>query len=304
MRKKKKRTNSCTKDIVQKAPSLCRDLESEGLKSLQREQQRWKAEEKAQLHTKAKHKSLEMKSQASKALEPELRKLVEKHTIEREKLREEIESNLQSSQARVNLEFETKLQRGMRNIDREEEAALLELDKHYKGKLSELTTQLQHEKRSIEENSKKEKEGLRLSLQMKLDEEKRDCRRSLSNWEKECAKEIKTDRQVVEARLKHVENENNRNVDDLSRRLESNWEAWKVEEELNLKQSFDNFLSREEKGARAKCESEITMVKEKMVGSLNEKKMTMENQLHSELQVSLALFYCGRNGRIILLVSC
>ena len=253
---------------------------------MQKEQHRWKAEEKSQLATKAKQKSADMKSQASKALEPELRKLVEKHTIERQKLQDEVESNIQSIQECVHREFENKFQREMQGIDSEEEVALLEIDEHYKGKLSDLTAQLRNEKKAMEESAKKDKEGIMVSLQMKIDEDKRDCRRALSKWEKECAKEIKADRQAMEAHVKRVKDENSRKINALKHELTSGIEEWKCKEESSMKKNFDLLLTHEEERTRTKCEAEVAMIKEKLGGSLNEKKDKMTKQLQSELKVS------------------
>jgi len=284
LKRRKKKLHANVQEIIRKAPSLCRDLQQNGVKSVQKEQHRWKAEEKSQLATKAKQKSADMKSQASKALEPELRKLVEKHTIERQKLQDEVESNIQSIQECVHREFENKFQREMQGIDSEEEVALLEIDEHYKGKLSDLTAQLQNEKKATEESAKKDKEGIMVSLQMKIDEDKRDCRRALSKWEKECAKEIKADRQAMEAHVKRVKDENSRKINALKHELTSGIEEWKCKEESSMKKNFDLLLTHEEERTRTKCEAEVAMIKEKLGCSLNEKKDKMTKQIQSELK--------------------
>ena len=268
-------------------------MESKQFNIIQKEQDRWKSEEKSHLITIAKQKSAEMKSQASQALEPELRKLIEKHAKERETLREEMDLSIESTQEILRRDYDNKLQREMQNIDRKEEASLLEIDELYKGKVSELTSQLHNEKLAMVEKAKKDKDGLILSLQVKLDDVKRNYRKALSRWEKECAVEIEACKQAMGTIILNAEKENSKKVQSIQQQLASEIEEWKSKEESEMKRHFQLLRTREEENRTNKCEGEVTMVKKRLEESFSAKKRESAKGLELEIKVSFQVLLDG-----------
>ncbi len=293
LKQKKNKLHSKIEDIIKETPSLCRNMESKQFDIIQKEQDRWKNVEKSHLMAIAKQKSAEMKSQASQALEPELRKLIEKHAKEREKLRKEMDLSIESTQEILRRDYDNKLQREMQNIDRQEEASLLEIDELYKGKVSELTSQLHNEKLAMVEKAKKDKDGLILSLQVKLDDVKRNYRKALSRWEQECAVEIETCKQAMGTTILNAENENPKKAQNIQQHLASGIKEWKSKQELEMKRHFQLLRTREEENITNKCEAEVMMIKKRLEESLNAKKRNSAKQLELEMKVSFQVLLDG-----------
>jgi len=268
-------------------------MESKQFHIIKNEQDRWKSEEKTQLMANAKQKRAEMKSQASQALEPELRKLIEKHAKEREALREEMDLSVQSTQEILRRDYDSKLLREMQNIDRKEEASLLELDELYKGKISELKFQLQSEKIATIENAKKDKNGMMLSLKVKLDDMKRNYRKALSHWEKECAVEIEASKQAMGTTILNAEKENSKKAQSIQHQFVSRIEEWKSNQDSEMKHYFQHLLTREEECIRNKCEAEVEMIKKRLDESLNTMKEKALKELDSRMKVSFQVLLDG-----------
>ena len=125
-------------NINQGIPTLCRQLEREGTEEFLVERQRWKSEEKTKLVKLAKVKSAEMKAEAAKTIEPELRKLVEEHNEKKMRLMNEIESKLQGHRNALEEDLGTKIEREKRSVDNEVEMDLRRVDEYFKNKMNEL----------------------------------------------------------------------------------------------------------------------------------------------------------------------
>lgn len=290
LRRKKAKLHDNVQKLIHNSPNLLTELESDGAGTLEKEMLKWKAEEKAQLNKIAKEKSAEMKLESGKALEPELRKLVDRHTEHKCKVRKEIEAELSSMQQSIERDLEIKLQTEMQCIDREEEVALLALDERYKEKVSDLATELEEKRRTMAEIAKKEKEGIMISFQIQMDEDKRQHRKTSSNWEKECVNEVKSARQSMDEKIKNVKNNNSLQIEALEKKLRNEIGTWKNDNEISIREKFENLIKAEEEKMRTKCESEVTMIKEKLAGNLREKKQQMLKQFQSELKVRVRPF--------------
>lgn len=261
-------------------------MESRGIEELQKEQQRWRDAEKTRLVKLAREKAADMKSEAAKALEPELRKIVEQHNENLQVFREENESKLQNVKEQLQEENLHRLEREMHRIDQEEELACLEVDEYFKHKLTDLTAQLEDKVKVVKETMKKDREDVVASLQVKMETEKREHRKELSYQEKDCENEIRAARKVMEAKVKQMEHDSATAVEIEKQKLDSGMEQWKAKESLALRAHFEDLAANDEEKLKQKAEGDVVMIMKKLSERLEAKKAEMNNLYESESKVS------------------
>ena len=153
---------------------MCTALQQKGRKQLEVLQQRWKNEERKRLASITRQKTAELKKEAAKALEPELRKIVQDHKANLERKREEIELDIKTTGEEMKLKYEDLYAVKRRDLETEERHLLQRLDDEYEQKMKIL--RMEHEqqmtdaKRHKEEQAKKAR-AFRLTMIQK-DEEK------------------------------------------------------------------------------------------------------------------------------------
>lgn len=108
---------------------------------------KWKAQEKQRLEKLAREKAIDMKEEAAKALEPELRNIVENHKKQLVQMKTENESSIGLLKERLTEEYDAKFRLLQQTLEEEQESNFTELEKKFKQQLED---QAQHYENAIE----------------------------------------------------------------------------------------------------------------------------------------------------------
>jgi hypothetical protein len=272
-------------NINQGIPTLCRQLEREGTEELLVERQRWKSEEKTKLVKLAKVKSAEMKAEAAKTIEPELRKLVEEHNEKKMRLMNEIESKLQGHRNALEEDLGTKIEREKRSVDNEVEMDLRRVDEYFKNKMNELHSQLKRKLEMVEIKSNGEKDSFMSSYRIKLEDRKIECRRQEKIRNEECEKDIYSVQEETHKKILQKRKEIATRIQEDSCRMDASRVEWKHCETLQQSEDFRVLLETEEGVIRAKAASDLNKIKEKLCEKFEGKKYDMVSKHEGNMKV-------------------
>ena len=186
---------------------MCHALQQKGRKQLEVLQQRWKNDERKRLASITRQKTAELKKEAAKALEPELRKIVQDHKANLGRKREEIELDIKTTGEEMKLKYEDLYAVKRRDLETEERHLLQRLDDEYEHKMKML--RLEHEqkmedaKRHKEEQSKKAR-AFRLTM-IQQDEERINAKITQMKIQKE--QELSEARHAMKSQLEKLQEE-------------------------------------------------------------------------------------------------
>lgn len=125
--------------------ALCTELQEKGKKEMLKLQQKWKQDEHKRLTLIAKQRTSALKKQAAKALEPELRRIVQEHKDELQRKRQEIELDLKTTKEQLQINSKNRFAQKKREIEAEERQLIHQTDEDYGKKIKEL--EIEHEKK-------------------------------------------------------------------------------------------------------------------------------------------------------------
>ncbi len=156
--------------VNEKRSSLCSSLEEKGRKQIIILQQKWKNDERKRLSQLTTQRTAELKKEAAKALEPELRRIVQEHKVSIERKRKEVEMDFKTAGEEMKLNYEEEYTAKRRDVELEERDLFKKIDEDYEHKIKLL--RLEHEKQMgetrilIEEKHEKAR-TFRLALMQK-----------------------------------------------------------------------------------------------------------------------------------------
>jgi len=218
---KKKVLNEELSNIGNSRRALCVTLEERGKKELLKLQQKWKKDERKRLLQLAKQKTIELKKQAAKALEPELRGIIQGHKDDLQRKRDDIELGLKAMKEQVKLECTEKYAKLKRGIQAEERELLQQTDDDYEQRIKDLTSE--HEEMMTETHNRLQEERKATeAVQRGIIQEKEDLlkaqvndievqnRKKISEAEKTIKSELlqlqnKVDEEIKKAKKRHEE---------------------------------------------------------------------------------------------------
>lgn len=277
--------------IEQQMPSLCRQLEREGTEELSREGQRWKAEEKARLVKLAKAKGADMKAEAAKTLEPELRKLVQDHNEQKILLRNNIESKLQLRREEVEEELRIKLNNEQQKVDNEVEGEVTHVDESYKEKNAQLNVQLKRKLEEVEMKTIREREKFLASYRISVEEHKTRSRKQEKIRNEECATEASLKKEETHQTLQQMKSNVAKRVEGEKCRLDANIIEWKNHETIRLSEELCSLMKAEEDGIRVKVAKDLSVIIEKLQEKFEARKIDTKTRHEAEMKVCFLLQY-------------
>lgn len=127
-------------NITSSRSEVCEMLEDRGTQEMIKAKEKWKQKEKGRLSALAHKKTVDLKKEAAKALEPELRKIVGDHQTNISRQREEAEHELERFKTRIEGKTDKELESQKHDIDQEHEQVLEEIRRDFRQKSRELTT--------------------------------------------------------------------------------------------------------------------------------------------------------------------
>lgn len=272
-------------NINQGIPTLCRQLEREGTEELLAERQRWKSEEKTKNVKLAKVKSAEMKAEAAKTIEPELRKLVEEHNEKKIQLRNEIESKLQGQRHTLEEDLGIKIENEKRSVDIEVEMDLQRVDEYFKNKMNELQSQLKRKLEMVEIKSNGEKDSFMSSYRIKLEERKIECRRQEKIRNEECKRDIYSMQEETHKKILQKRKVIATRIQEGKCRMDASRVEWKHCETLQQSEDFRVLLEIEDGVIRAKAASDLDKIKEKLCEKFEVKKKGIVSKHEGDMKV-------------------
>lgn len=141
--------------VEERRRNLCNSLVDKGKKELLKFQQKWKQDERKRLCQLEKQKTATMKKEAAKALEPELRRIVQQYKNELQRKENDINDELETFKGQLKLEIEAKMAKCKRDLDAELRQLIQRTDEEYQQKVDKL--KLFHEQQ-IKETQKEANE--------------------------------------------------------------------------------------------------------------------------------------------------
>ena len=191
-------------EMEQKREQIIRAVKKRGKRNLQKEIDAWNEEEKLLFLRLAKEKAIEMKKEAAKALEPELRRVVDQHQSNLEAARADVENAIESERLRLEREYSEMLESNKIREQDNEELALLSMDESHQKKKDTIIHAQDKKLEDLIASMKQEKGEMETVFDTKIDKKKKDQREDYEQKKKLCKDEIINARNTLENDIKDL----------------------------------------------------------------------------------------------------
>lgn len=194
--RKKSNLISNIDEMEKKQEQIIRAVKKRGEKELQNEIDAWNEEEKLLFLRLAKEKAIEMKKEAAKALEPELRRVVDQHQSNLEAARAGVENAIENERLRLESEYSETLESNKVRAQDNEEVALLSMDESHQKKKDTIIHEQDKKLKDLVSSMKQEKVEMETAFDKKMDKKKKD------QWEEYQEKKMMCKDDIINARKK------------------------------------------------------------------------------------------------------
>lgn len=152
----------------------------------------WRVQEKQRLEKLARVKSNEMKEDAARALEPELRNIVEDHKMQLVKLKQENDSKLSILKEGLTKEYDETFRVLQQTLEAEQESTYLEMENKYEQQLEKQALHFEKSIESLSASIRLEKEDMKKEHHAKMELLMKQHREELQEWAKQHETLVKT----------------------------------------------------------------------------------------------------------------
>lgn len=280
---KQSKIESAITNLEDSLPTKIREIESGHILEVTRQQEKWKQEEKKRLIKKGKDESGIMKKEAAKALEPELKKIIEEHNDNRSRIQSDIDLKIKELRSRLSIEYEDKFKSQKATVDDIATKKLEETDLYYKSNMKQLRIKLERKLREVESASKKDQDEFIESSKGRLNEKRIQYDDMENKYEMDCARDLLLLRKELDESLEQSKFKNECDLSSQKKDLATKREEWVEQESSKLKHHFEAMYQENLNTMKAKHADEIELVKRKLDQKLREKKEQNRKKLEEEL---------------------
>lgn len=283
LKAKQSKIESAISNLEDSFPTKIREIESGHILEVTRQQEKWKQEEKKRLIKKGKDESGIMKKEAAKALEPELKKIIEEHNDNRSRIQSDIDLKIKELRSRLSIEYEDKFKSQKATVDDIATKKLEETDLYYKSNMKQLRIKLERKLREVETASKKDQDEFIESSKGRLNEKRIQYDDMENKYEMDCARDLLLLRKELDESLEQSKFKNECDLSSQKKDLTTKREEWVEQESSKLKHHFEAMYQENLNTMKAKHADEIELVKRKLDQKLREKKEQNRKKLEEEL---------------------
>lgn len=283
LKAKQSKIESAITNLEYSLPTKIREIESGHILEVTRQQEKWKQEEKKRLIKKGKDESGIMKKEAAKALEPELKKIIEEHNDNRSRIQSDIDLKIKELRSRLSIEYEDKFKSQKATVDDIATKKLEETDLYYKSNMKQLRIKLERKLREVETASKKDQDEFIESSKGRLNEKRIQYDDMENKYEMDCARDLLLLRKELDESLEQSKFKNECDLSSQKKDLATKREEWVEQESSKLKHHFEAMYQENLNTMKAKHADEIELVKRKLDQKLREKKEQNRKKLEEEL---------------------
>ncbi|GFH54883.1 predicted protein [Chaetoceros tenuissimus] len=283
LKAKQRKMESAITNLEYSFPSKIREIEAGHLLEVKRQQEKWKQEEKKRLIKKGKDESGIMKKEAAKALEPELKKIIEEHNDNRSRIQSDTDLKIKELRSRLSIEYEDKLKSQKATVDDFASKKLEETDLYYKSNMKQLRTKLERKLREVETASKKDQDEFIESSKGRLNEKRIQYDDMENKYEMDCARDLLLLRKELDESLEQSKFKYECDLSSQKKDFAAKREEWVEQESSKLKHRFEALYQESLNKMKSKHADEIELVKRKLDQKLKEKKEQNRKKLEEEL---------------------
>jgi hypothetical protein len=164
----------------------------------------WRVLEKQRLEKLARVKSNEMKEDAARALEPELRNIVEDHKMQLAQLKQENDSKLSVLKERLTEEYDDNFRVLRQTLEAEQESTYLEMEHKYDQQLEKQALHFEKTSESLSASIRLEREDMKKEHHAKMELLMKQHKEELQEWAKQHETLVKTIHMEHQQRLETV----------------------------------------------------------------------------------------------------
>ena len=283
LKAKQSKIESAISNLEYSFPSRIREFESGHLLEVKRQQEKWKQEEKKRLIKKGKDESGLMKKEAAKALEPELKKIIEEHNDNRSRIQSDTDLKVKELRSRLRMEYADKFKTQKARVDDIATKKLEEFDLHYKSNMKQLRTKLERKLREVEIASKNDQDEFIESSKGRLNEKRIQYDDMENKYEMDCARDLLILRKELDEGLEQSKFKYECEISSQKKDFAAKREEWVEQESSKLKHHFEALYQENLNKMKSKHADDIELVKRKLDQKLREKKERNRKKLEEEL---------------------